>query len=122
MTNLKIFDQSLKISWLKRFKDHTDGWEEIPRKFNIHNIPIFSDKYPTLLRKSLNNQFWRDVVNACENLQNKINNIATKTYNIPLWYNSKINISFRKEWYKKGYLNLSDILDINGKLCKHETF
>ena len=109
MTNLKIFDQSLKISWLKRFKDHTDGWEEIPRKFNIHNIPIFSDKYPTLLRKNLNNQFWRDVVNACENLQNKINNIATKTYNIPLWNNSKINISFRKEWYKKGYLNLSDI-------------
>ena len=119
-TNLKIFDQSLKLSWLKRFKDSSDGWEEIPRKFNIQNIPIFGDKYPSTILKKINKGFWKDVLIACESFQKKFFSITLKTYNIPLWFNSKINISFRKEWFNMGYYTLSDILDINGNIVRNE--
>ena len=52
MTNLRTFDQSLKISWLRRLIDHSDGWEELPRKFNVNNIPLFGCNYPKVLLKN----------------------------------------------------------------------
>ena len=56
----------------------------------------------------------------CKLFQTRMSNISTKAHNIPLWYNSKINISFRKEWFDKGYHNISDILDRDGALFKNE--
>ena len=42
---------------------------------------------------------------------------------MPLWYNSKISINFRKDWLNMGYYKLSDILDKDGKiLCLEEMF
>ena len=111
-----LSNPSLKLSWLRRFKDSSDGWEELSRRFNIHNIPLFGDKYPSIMLKKINDGFWKDVVRASESFQKKIFGITLKTYNIPLWYNSKINITFRKEWFNKGYYTLSDVLDKNGNI------
>ena len=57
MTNLKTFDTALKVSWLKRLKNEYDGWEEFPRKFNIHKIILFGDRYHTQLLKYTKNKF-----------------------------------------------------------------
>ena len=40
--------------------------------------------------------------------------------NMPLWHNSKINIEHRKEWEKRGYHTLSNLLNENGELISKE--
>ena len=50
MTNLQIFNNALKLSWLKRLNNPDDGWEQFPRHHNIHKIILFGDKYPYIQR------------------------------------------------------------------------
>ena len=116
LTDLRTLDKSLKISWLKRLKNPTDGWEEFPRVLNIHKIIIYGDKYPCNIIDKINNQFWKDVVQSCILFQQKIKNNITWPQNIPIWFNSKLNIPFKKEWAKKGYLCISDFLNDHGTL------
>ena len=120
MTNLRIFDQAFKASWLERLKEQSDGWEELPRKYRIDNIILFGDTYPKKILKEIEDPFWRDVVKLCQLIQDKLYNTIMRAFNIPLWYKSGINISFRKEWFNKGYSKLSDILDLDGMLYHHE--
>ena len=56
---------------------------------------------------------------ACIQLQDVISNKTYEAYNIPLWFNSKINLGFRVSWYQKGYKKLSDILDEDGHLLSN---
>ena len=116
MTNLISFDHSLKISWLKRLKNQDDGWEQFPRHFDIHKIVIFGDKFPQLIIGNIQNQFWKDVVIACATLQQMIKKENTTAFNIPLWFNSDINLTFKKCWFQKGYSKLGDILDKDGNI------
>ena len=116
MTNLQVFNNALKLSWLKRLSNPNDEWEQFPRHYNIHKIILFGDKYPTLLLQNTNNPFWRDAILACVSLYTVTEITHTKPYNTPLWFNSGINIGFKKEWFKKGYTKLNDIMDINGDL------
>ena len=44
MTNLKIFDAALKISWIKRIATQTEGWAEFPNHFEIQNVIIYGDQ------------------------------------------------------------------------------
>ena len=102
LTNLRVFDEALKISWLKRFKNEEDGLEEFPRKYNIQNIILFGNKYPEKIRKTIKNKFWENVITACQSMQNKLSTNNTWAFNIPLRYNSLINFEFRNKWYTQG--------------------
>ena len=46
MTNLKIFDASLKISWFKRLTNQTLGWAEFPIQYGITDILKYGHKFP----------------------------------------------------------------------------
>ena len=120
MMNLEIFDIALKLSWFKRLKNEKDGWEYFPRFYNIHKILIFGDKYPPKIIKNIDNKFWADVARASIMLHQKMNGMINNPYNISLWFNSGISISFNNNWYQKGYTKLIDILDINGDLLSRE--
>ena len=119
MTNLHVFNRALKISWIKRLKNQEDGWEDFPRYFGIHKIIFFGDKFPNILIKKIDNPFWSDVAQACEFLLVKVNKENSMPYNIPLWFNSNLNIGFKREWFNKGYTKLSDILDTDGIIFSH---
>ena len=114
LTNLKMFDQALKISWLKRLKNENDGWEEVPRYHNVHKIVMYGDNYIPHLLKKITNPFWKNVIESCGVLQNRLTELNIKPYNIPLWYNSRININLKKDWLKKGYIKVVDILNTDG--------
>ena len=116
MTNLLTFNNALKLSWIKRLVNPEDGWEQFPRHYNIQKIILFGDRYPTLLLRNTDNPFWRDVIRASMSLHTIIRNSHTTNYNTPLWFNSNINIGFKKEWFKKGYTKLNDIMDKNGTI------
>ena len=114
MINLVAFNNSLKISWLKRLKKQYDGWEQFPRHFDIHKIVLFGDKLTQSIIGKIQNPFWKDVVIACTTLQKMIKKDNTSVFNIPLWFNSDINLNFNKCWFQKGYSKLGDILDKDG--------
>ena len=119
MTNLKVFNNSLKLSWFKRLKNSEDGWEQFPRKFNIHKIILFGDKYPNNLLQITYNPFWKDVILASASLHKAIRENNIQSYNIPLWFNSDINIGFKKKWFEMGYTKLYDILDKEGNILSN---
>ena len=116
MTNLKTFDQALKISWLKRLKNGNDGWEEVPMYHNVHRIVMYGDNYIPHLLKKITNPFWKNVIESCGALQNRLTLFNIKPYNIPLWYNSRININYKKDWLNKGYVKVADILNTDGNI------
>ena len=45
LTDLKTFDKSLKLSWLKRIQFQNEGWAEFPHIYNIHKIVLFGDNF-----------------------------------------------------------------------------
>ena len=120
MINLETFDKALKLSWIKRLKNEKDGWEYFPRYYNIHKVIMFGDKYPQKIISNIDNNFWADVARATILLHQKTTVINNNPYNIPLWFNSGISISFNKNWYQKGFTRLSDILNVDGDLLSRE--
>ena len=54
---------------------------------------------------------------SLHNLNNHLKyNNALQLHNMPLWHNSRIKFNYRKEWDKKGYLMVRDLMHINGNL------
>ena len=94
-----------------------EGWGEFPRKYGICNIFRFGDEYPLILSKTMNNKFWKDFLMSLHNLNNHLKYSNTlQLHNMPLWHNSRIKLNYRKEWDKKGYLMVKDLMHINGNL------
>ena len=117
MTNLKVFDSSLKLSWLRRIINQTEGWVEFPIEFNISNIFKYGDVYIINFTKRTKNKFWKDILLSVMDLQKKFEiKHFIQVQNTPLWYNSQLNLGYRKDWVEKGYYLVKDILDDFGEL------
>ena len=103
MTNLKNFDYSLKISWLKRITTQTEGWVEFLIEMGIQKVIKYGDQYLTKLKHQLDNKFWIDMINGIQVLTSKfrIKN-APQLYSMPLWHNSRLQFEYRQDWEKKG--------------------
>ena len=56
---------------------------------------------------------------ASSSLHSAIRKTNIQSYNIPLWFNSDINIGFKREWFEKGYTKLYDILDKEGNILSN---
>ena len=117
LTDLKTFDKSLKLSWLKRIQFQNEGWAEFPHIYNIQKIVLFGDNYAESLSKNVKNKFWADVAKGAFDLLRKSKpNNTIELHNAPIWYNSSLSFQFRKEWASKGYFLIKDILDEEGAL------
>ena len=57
MTNLKIFDYSLKISWVKRIITQTEGWAEFPIEMGLLKAVRFGDQFLKKLQKKSTTNF-----------------------------------------------------------------
>ena len=121
MTNLKIFDASLKISWIKRLINQSQGWAEFPIQSGINDILKYGDKFPKKILGTIKNKFWYDMVHSIIKLNTtmKYNN-AMQLQNMPLWHNSAINIEYRKKWEEKGIMLINDVLNDEGGILTIE--
>ena len=121
MSNLETFDAALKISWLKRIISQTLGWAEFPNQLNIHKIILYGNLYPKVILKTIENQFWKDMVRSVIRLTSnfKIRN-TTQLHLMPLWYSGELDLGFRQSWKNKGYMVVGDILNQNGELLTKE--
>ena len=117
MTNLRVFDASLKLSWLKRLNNQTKGWSEFPIHYRILDTLKYGDLFPKQVLDNIKNKFWKDMVRCIINLNKTLKFTKwIQIQNMPLWYNSALNIEYRKNWENKGYHILNDVLDNNGNL------
>ena len=121
MTNISTFDSALKLSWLKKFITQIEGWVEFPLAFNIQNIFEYGDRNTNNLQAEIKNKFWKDIILSARKLENVciITNYI-QIQNIPLWYNSQLNLGYRREWAEKGYFIIKDILNGLGYLMTKE--
>ena len=55
LTNLRVFDTALKLTWLKRLLTQSYGWAEFPIKFRILDILKYGDNFPTKIITSIHN-------------------------------------------------------------------
>ena len=116
MTNLKIFDASLKISWFKSI-----GWAEFPIHYRINDILRYGDKFPSKIVGTIKNKFRYEVVQSVITLNKTVRyNNLLQIQNMPLWHNSVLNIEYRKHWEKHGILTINDIVNDGGEILTLE--
>ena len=117
MTNLKIFDLSLKISWVKRFSAQTEGWAEFPNSMGFSKILVFGDQYLRKLQQKTHNKFWLEVLKGLIQFFSTFKIKTTLQVQwMPLWFNSILDFEYRRNWYEKGYTVLGDILNEYGDI------
>ena len=97
LTNLKIFDYALKLSWLKRMTNLDDGWVKFPEKFGIRKMLKYGSEYPFKKKEKVHNKFWKDMIEACIQLYKTIKyKNALQIHNMPLWYNNSLQLEYKK--------------------------
>ena len=121
MTNLKIFDASLKISWFKRLTNQSLGWAKFPIQYGMNDILKYGDNFPKKILCTIKNKFWYDMVQSIIKLNKamKYKN-SLQLQNMPLWRNSVMNIEYRRKWENKGILIINDILNEEGEILTLE--
>ena len=112
-----MFDISLKISWIRPLVNQGLGWAEFPVKYGIMEILKYGDNFPHYISKNLKNKFWSDMLRGIIKLNESFNyNKMNHIQNMPLWYSNTFELGHRKNWEKKGYLIVNDVLNEEGKL------
>ena len=116
LTNIRDFNKSLKLSWLKRLLTTEGSWQaifenscEIPKKMVLE----LDGKSLMELVEKISNPFWKDVLQIWNGFKNCFNKtIDFRTY--PLWgtfYMTNPNLSSRStELISKGIAYVNDIL------------
>ena len=86
-------------------------------EFNIPNILRFGDKYMENLLCWTKSKFWKDIILSMKGLEsNCVISHFIQVQNTPLWYNSWLNLEYRRGWVEKGYYIVKDILNEYGEL------
>ena len=121
LTNLRIFFISLKLSWIKGLSNLGLGWTEFQIKYGILKVLKYGDNFSKDIAKNLKNKFWYDMLRGIIRLNmtfkySKLRQIR----NMPLWYSSIFELGYRKDWEKKGYHIVNDILNENGELLTRD--
>ena len=116
LTNLGMFDLSLKVSWIKRLANQGLGWAEFPIKYGILKVLKYGENFPKDL-SLLKNKFWFDMLRGIIRLNETFKyNKVIQVQNIPLWYSSIFELGYRNNWEKRGYHTVNDILNKNGEV------
>ena len=95
MLNIKLFDEALKITWIRKYINTSATWKKLLDIENpiFRNIPLLGDKYKNTIITYLSNPFWEDVINYYYRFYNKykftsINEVESTSY----LFNTKITI------------------------------
>ena len=95
MIDFRLFDESLKISWLRRIQESQSPWVKIAKKAYpfLFNIFKFGDKYVEIIQKNIVNEFWNNVVTYYYSFYSNYNLKSTNELEtVSFLYNSKIKV------------------------------
>ena len=65
MIDFKLFDESMKLTWIRRLKESTSTCKVIIEKALypfLFKIPLFGDSYKVFIYRNLKNTFWTNEV------------------------------------------------------------
>ena len=113
MIDFKLFDESLKISWIRRLTESEAAWTKIVKKAYpfLFNIPKFGDQYQSVILNKLENQFWENVTTCYYSLySNYVFKSTNELETVNFLYNS--NIKVNKKPIKNAYLANNGIYQI----------
>ena len=90
MLNIKEFDGSLKITWLRRFLNDTPEWEEFANHYKVNRLLLSETNYRNVIKNKISNPFWKDVATAYQNWYVSFKVISPIPIpQIPIWGNPK---------------------------------
>ena len=112
--NLEIFDQSLKLGWLKRYLKSDGKWRMFADLGDFEQIFSFGSAFTERAMEIAQVPFWSDVLRSLRALWKK--NVIREKANIfltPLWYNDVLRLPLKPEWFKRGVTIIADLIDDN---------
>ena len=118
--------RSMKIVWLKILCTRNSTWgqviaTELP---NIHEIFMFGSKKLLKIRSNINNQFWRDLLEAFATFSKAFKPELLQILSESVWYSdhTKFKLSVINVWKRNGIRFLADLInEISGKLHTKES-
>ena len=117
MVNIFTFEKSLKIKWVRQLNSKHDAWTIIPTKYKIHCLMEYGNKFPNNLLHTVNNPFWRSVVESFAYFQELCCSDPDLTIlSEPIWFNDPIKIGYIKLWDQKGLKCVGDLFNLRGEL------
>lgn len=121
MVDIDYYIKGLKSSWIKRIVNGKKAkWIQLlEHQINPDKTLYLGSDYLNTLLKELKNPFWKDILIAFQNIQEKTEITTWNVFmNQPIWYNKYIKIGkkalFYEQCFMKNVLLISDILYENG--------
>ena len=121
--NLSLFDNSLKISWLRRYLCTTAKWKAIPDHFELAGVFSFGRDFLERISEMNFNPFWANVLESLKILMSKdtfISNI--NILETPLWYNNILQLRIKRSWLERGIYTIWDLMKDNKVILSQEEF
>ena len=103
MLNIKEFEKSLKITWLRKLITTSPEWEEFAQYYKIDTLVYTDSVYHETIIKSINNPFWKNVAQSYTEWYKIFKSeIGIDITCVPIWGNPFMNLPFNPIWFKKG--------------------
>ena len=84
--NIALFDQTLKLSWLRRFLSSIGKWTVIPSYLELNDAFKYGPVYLDRIIETTSNKFWVDVIKSTQMLwQSNAVSDRDVICNTPLW-------------------------------------
>ena len=114
MINLKEFDMSLKITWLRKLYTQNSEWSEFASHYRIDKIIWTGTNFHESL-KNIHNPFWNSV-NIAFSMWYKIlnSNDQIDIAHQPIWGNSELHMPVNYDLFNGNVLFIKDLFTEHG--------
>ena len=114
--NLEKFDCSLKLGWIKRLLRSDSKWTTFPTVWGIYDMFTFGPDKLEATKEVIYNPFWYDFIISFNTLfKTDIMVQMDIIHELPLWFNPKLKLNFKMNWFERGVRTINDIVDSYGK-------
>ena len=109
--NISLFDQTLKLSWLRRYLSSNGKWTIIPSNIELNDAFKYGPIYLERIIITTSNTFWVDVIKSTQMLwQSNAVSDREVICNTPLWLHDSFKLPIKREWNDKGINSIADFL------------
>ena len=121
--NIALFDQTLKLSWLRRFLSSKSKWTVFPNSFELNDAFIFGPDCLNRIIEMTSNKFWIDVIKSVQMLWNSEAVLHKDVIcNTPLWLHNFFKLPIKRDWLRRGINSIADFLGPNNTTITIEEF
>ena len=122
LTNLRMFNKALKLTWIKRLVQNSRNWQnifEVSIGLNKKHVWELDMQSLNCIRKGIQNQFWKDDLSSWMHFKAIFNvEIDPRTYPIfGSFFSQNENIKkLEKQFEQVGINYINDLFDQDGRL------